>query len=222
MHTPAYPHPPPRAPRPCAQGRSRMTKSSYEHLFAKRALKWLMGHYLRNGLSTALYLSPSTDPRVSVKAKISTTHPGGRSTLSRAPGRPGGRLAGRLPLAPPPTPPPTPPPSGEQAPPRAAHRRRDVAALPALRRQGAAGVCGRQGQPARCRRRGGEGGGCRGRLPQRRGAEPGPVVRPRAVLRRLPCALHASRWRPPQTACLSAGRCAPARLTWPRAWACLR
>jgi hypothetical protein len=53
-----------------------MTKSSYDHLFGKRPLKWLMGDYLSEGFTTALYFSPSADPRMSVKAKISTNHPG--------------------------------------------------------------------------------------------------------------------------------------------------
>ena len=53
-----------------------MTKSSYDHLFGKRPLKTLLHDYMREGFSTALYFSPSHDARVSVKAKISTMHPG--------------------------------------------------------------------------------------------------------------------------------------------------
>ena len=51
-------------------------KSSYDYQFAKPALRWLFGDYYGAGLNSVLFLAPSADPRVSVKAKIGSEDAG--------------------------------------------------------------------------------------------------------------------------------------------------
>jgi hypothetical protein len=52
------------------KARSRLAKSSYDYLFAKPALRWLLGDYFDNGLNSVLFFAPPLDPRISVKAKL--------------------------------------------------------------------------------------------------------------------------------------------------------
>jgi hypothetical protein len=52
------------------KARSRLSKSSYDYLFAKPALRWLLGDYFESGLNSVLFFAPPLDPRISIKAKL--------------------------------------------------------------------------------------------------------------------------------------------------------
>ena len=82
------------------KARSRLAKSSYDYLFAKPALRWLLGDYFERGLNSVLFFAPPADPRVSVKAKIGSASfgdPGGAFSSvggGRGGGGGGGAAAG--------------------------------------------------------------------------------------------------------------------------------
>lgn len=51
----------------------RFSKSSYDYLFAKPELRWLLGDYMATqGINAALYFAPPADDRFTVKARLGT------------------------------------------------------------------------------------------------------------------------------------------------------
>ena len=63
-----------------------MAHSSYDHLFAKPAMRWLLTDYVSPGARAWLHFRPAEDPRISVSADLSGSaeHPGKNSTGGRA------------------------------------------------------------------------------------------------------------------------------------------
>lgn len=48
-----------------------MAHSSYDHLFSKPALRWLLTDYVSPGGRAWLHFRPAEDPRISVSADLS-------------------------------------------------------------------------------------------------------------------------------------------------------